>query len=270
MGHTGHLGRYWIVGFISLPFLRMLIKSLPPASSAKELEWPLLAGMRCPNNLLFFVRFGVPKALISDQVSHFCNKAMSTLLEKFGVVHRVATAYHPQTNGNVPLTDSFCKACHLLVEIEHRAYWTVKGCNLAFDQVGKERKLQLQELEELFLEAYENSKVYKKKVKRFHDNMILRDEFKVSQKELLFNCCLKLIVVEINFKVNRHQLKLFHEYPTMTEGDVEELSLYPKRMVLGECAQILDLQNNITVRYRHSILHLDDLLDELVDTIRLG
>ncbi|RDY01284.1 pol, partial [Mucuna pruriens] len=43
-----------------------------------------------------FCRFGVPKALKSDQGSHFCNKAMSSLLHKYGVVHRIATAYHPQ------------------------------------------------------------------------------------------------------------------------------------------------------------------------------
>ncbi|RDX85794.1 putative protein K02A2.6, partial [Mucuna pruriens] len=42
-----------------------------------------------------FCRFGVPKALISDQESHLYNKTMSTLLEKYGVIHQVATAYHP-------------------------------------------------------------------------------------------------------------------------------------------------------------------------------
>ncbi|RDX73346.1 Gag-Pol polyprotein, partial [Mucuna pruriens] len=46
-----------------------------------------------------FCRFGVPKALISDQDSHFCNRAMASLLQKYGVAHRIATAYHPQTNG---------------------------------------------------------------------------------------------------------------------------------------------------------------------------
>ncbi|RDX77657.1 gag-pol, partial [Mucuna pruriens] len=46
-----------------------------------------------------FCRFGVPNALISDQGSHFCNKAMSSLLPKYGVIHRIATTYHPQTNG---------------------------------------------------------------------------------------------------------------------------------------------------------------------------
>ncbi|RDY05560.1 gag-pol, partial [Mucuna pruriens] len=45
-----------------------------------------------------FCRFCVPKALISDQGSHFCNRTMSFLLHKYGVVHRIAIAYHPQTN----------------------------------------------------------------------------------------------------------------------------------------------------------------------------
>ncbi|RDY11044.1 Pro-Pol polyprotein, partial [Mucuna pruriens] len=45
-----------------------------------------------------FCRFGVPKALISDQGSHLCNKAMSSWLPKYGVVHKVTIAYHPHTN----------------------------------------------------------------------------------------------------------------------------------------------------------------------------
>ncbi|RDY07271.1 pol, partial [Mucuna pruriens] len=100
-----------------------------------------------------FCRFGVPKELISDQGSHFCNRAMSSLLHQYGVVHRIATAYHPQTNGQA----------------------------------------ELQELDELRLEAYENARIYKQKVKQFHDQQILRKEFQVDQKVLLFNSHLKLI-----------------------------------------------------------------------------
>ncbi|RDX79744.1 hypothetical protein CR513_39803, partial [Mucuna pruriens] len=129
------------------------------------------------------------------------------------------------------------KACHLPVEIKHRAYWVVKQCNLAYDQAGKQRKLQLQELEELHLEAYENSQIYKKKVKQFHDQQILRKDFRVGQNVLLFNSCLKLIASSILDRmdhlllliffpmVNGHQLKIFHEGPTPTVGEMESILL---------------------------------------------
>ena len=52
-----------------------------------------------------FSRFGVPKAIISDGGSHFCNKPFETLLTKYGVRHKVATPYHPQTSGRVELAN---------------------------------------------------------------------------------------------------------------------------------------------------------------------
>ena len=49
------------------------------------------------NNI--FSRFGTPRALISDGGSHFCNHIIESLLKKYGVTHKVATLYHPQTSG---------------------------------------------------------------------------------------------------------------------------------------------------------------------------
>ncbi|WJZ84324.1 hypothetical protein VitviT2T_003933 [Vitis vinifera] len=52
-----------------------------------------------------FSRFGVPKAIISDGGTHFCNKPFETLLAKYEVKHKVATPYHPQTSGQVELAN---------------------------------------------------------------------------------------------------------------------------------------------------------------------
>ena len=48
---------------------------------------------------IFFSRFEVPRAIISDGGLHFCNQSFENLLKKYGVTHKVSTAYHPQTNG---------------------------------------------------------------------------------------------------------------------------------------------------------------------------
>ncbi|WJZ92680.1 hypothetical protein VitviT2T_011664 [Vitis vinifera] len=52
-----------------------------------------------------FSRFGVPKAIISDGGTHFCNKPFETLLAKYGVKQKGATPYHPQTSGQVELAN---------------------------------------------------------------------------------------------------------------------------------------------------------------------
>ena len=57
-----------------------------------------------------FSRFGVPKAIISDGGSHFCNKPFENLLSKYGVKHKVATPYHPQTSGQVELANKEIKS----------------------------------------------------------------------------------------------------------------------------------------------------------------
>ena len=50
-------------------------------------------------------RFGIPRSIISDGGKHFCNKVFGTLMKKYGIIHKVATPYHPQINGQVELAN---------------------------------------------------------------------------------------------------------------------------------------------------------------------
>ena len=52
-----------------------------------------------------FSRFGTPRALVSDKGSHFCNRLVEKLLLKYGVHHKTALAYHPQTNGQAEVSN---------------------------------------------------------------------------------------------------------------------------------------------------------------------
>ncbi|RVW20716.1 Transposon Tf2-11 polyprotein [Vitis vinifera] len=73
-----------------------------------------------------FSRFGVPKAIISDGDTHFCNRPFETLLAKYGVKHKVATPYHPQTSGQVELANREIKNILTKVVITSRRDWSIK------------------------------------------------------------------------------------------------------------------------------------------------
>ena len=64
------------------------------------------------------------------------------------------------------------------VELEHKAYWAIKFLNFDAKVVGEKRLLQLNELDELRVEAYENLRIYKERSKMWHDKHIVNKEFK--------------------------------------------------------------------------------------------
>ncbi|XP_016700017.1 uncharacterized protein [Gossypium hirsutum] len=106
---------------------------------------------------------------------------------------------------------------------------------MEMETVGRARKLDIQELEEIRNDAYKNARVYKEKTKAFHDKMITRKQFSIGQKVLLYDSTLKIFAVEIQseetrkcFKVNGQQLKPFYEnfqMHTIEEIVLEELKI---------------------------------------------
>nr|XP_009789821.1 PREDICTED: uncharacterized protein LOC104237375 [Nicotiana sylvestris] len=119
-----------------------------------------------------FTHFGTPRAILSDGGTHFCNRAFARLLEKYGVHHKVTTptdwakklddalwAYRTAFNtliGMSPYKLVFGKACHLLVELDHKALWALRQLNLDMETAGTNRVTGLHELEEFRFQAFES------------------------------------------------------------------------------------------------------------------
>ncbi|XP_057246789.1 uncharacterized protein LOC130589532 [Beta vulgaris subsp. vulgaris] len=128
------------------------------------------------------------------------------------------------------------KSCHFPVELEHKV--AIKLLKFDLKSSGERRLSDVHELEELRRDAYENARIYKERTKAWHDGRIMKREFKVGDKVLLFNSRLRLFpgklksrwsgpfevktvflhgAVEVwseekgTFKVNGQRLKVYHD-----------------------------------------------------------
>nr|GEW48453.1 reverse transcriptase domain-containing protein [Tanacetum cinerariifolium] len=235
-----------------------------------------------------FPRFGTPKATINDRGTHFSNDQFSRVMAKTVGENRASWsdklenalwAFRTAFKTSIGCTLYrlvYGKVCHLPLELEHKAYWALKHVNFDNKTVSNHQKLQLNVLNELRDQAYENSLIYKERTKKLHDDKIKNRIFNVGDQVLLFNSRLNIFSGKLksrwsgsftiskiypygtaklihpdgcNFKINFHRLNHYHggDPPPLEIPDVTTFpkGLFPrwlKTSCVGYCPGFQDLR----------------------------
>ncbi|GJS61709.1 reverse transcriptase domain-containing protein [Tanacetum coccineum] len=137
-----------------------------------------------------FARFGTPRAIISDRGEE--KPSFHVGPYRFDDALLAFPSAFKTPIGCTPYKLVYGKACHLPIKLEHKAYWALKHCNFDLKTAGDHRKVQMNELNELRDQAYENSLSISENRRKIHDSKIKNRVFNVGNRVLLFNSRLKI------------------------------------------------------------------------------